>query len=91
MPRLEYERVPIKDSAPRGSFTLPRDVIRILGDGDPEIGNLVLLDTFGVHPMSAPLGAIHPDAVRDLGHGNAAAGRKVLQKFVTMIRKQKAA
>jgi hypothetical protein len=49
------------------------------------------------HPISTAricagaLNILPPEIVTDIGHGNPAAGRKVLQKFVTMIRKQKAA
>ena len=82
--KVHYERVPMHSQ--RG-FAIPQDVITALGRGDPEIGNAVLLDTFGVHLMAAPHRSIHLETVRDIGGGDIEKGKKVLRRFIAKVRK----
>jgi len=81
---------PIKGRPPRGSFTLPDDVVDHLGDGDPRVAGSVLHGMFGLAPATGEDDprVIDPDVVREIGHGSASAGRRVLEKFVAMLRRQ---
>jgi hypothetical protein len=83
--KVHYERVPLKAA----DFTVPRDIVEALGNGDPVIGHAGLSDTFGTHVMAGPPGVVPSYAVAVLGHGDPQAGRKVLSKFVAMARRQR--
>ena len=71
-------------------FRIPRDVISKLGDGDLPLGVAVLYQMFGERPAAHPFGTISREAVQAIGNGNMAAGRKVLTRFVSMVRSQHA-
>ena len=86
-PGVHYEQPAIRGQPPRGSFRLPRDIINILGDGDPHAGGRVLAHMFSVEPGDDPT-IISADVVRDVGHGDLAKGHKVLGRFVQMVRRQ---
>ena len=79
--KVHYERVPM-GSPPRGAFILPRDVVARLGGDD--VAHAVMADTFGFHPVNVPVGTIPSDAVRDAG------GRRVISKFIEMVRRRDA-
>jgi hypothetical protein len=86
--KVHYERIETHAS-PHG-FAIPADVIKTLGRGDPEIGNAVLLETFGVHPMAVPHSSIHLQTVREIGGGDIEAGKRVIRKFIAKVRKHHA-
>jgi hypothetical protein len=86
-PGVHYEQPAIRGQPPRGSYRLPRDLIAHLGKGDVKAGAAVAAGMFSVEPGDDPT-IIHPDVVRDLGHGSVAAGRRVLERFVAMLRRQ---
>ena len=77
--KVHYERVPTH--GPHG-FVVPRDVIDRLGGDD--VAHAVMADTFGFHALNAPVGTIPPNAVRDAG------GRRVISKFIEMVRRRDA-
>lgn len=82
--RISRTRLPTK--IPPGSFVLPPDILKALGEGDEEAGAQVIafmLDLGTYYPR-----LIRPEAVRDLGHGDLQAGRRVLQAFVRLVRQQ---
>jgi hypothetical protein len=83
-----YEQPRIKNRPPRNSFTLPDDAVRQLGD--PHTAGMVLAGMFGVRPYTGEDDprVIDPDVVKHIGHGSLAAGQKVLQRFVQMLRRQ---
>lgn len=81
---MNDERIALTHSQ-RG-FPIPPDVIKTLGRGDPEIGNFILLETFGVHPMAAPYRSIHLETVREIGGGDVEKGKRVLRKFIAKVR-----
>ena len=85
-----YTQPPIKGRPPRNSFTLPDDVVNHLGDGDPHVAGAVLHGMFGLAPATGEDDprVIDPDVVKHIGHGSVAAGRKVLERFVQMVRRQ---
>jgi hypothetical protein len=66
------------------SFTLPRDVIDKIGNGDPKTAGAVLKRLFGVNPSSPT--SIPAATVRALGPGDLSAGYKVLEKFARLLR-----
>jgi hypothetical protein len=68
-------------------FRIPYDVIRKLGNGDNGRGLAALCDTFGIHPMAGSPGEISADVVKETGHGDPIAGRRVLSKFVAAVRR----
>jgi hypothetical protein len=70
-------------------FRIPRDVIHKLGDGDRPLGVAVLYRMFGERPASHPFGTIAAETVQAIGNGNINAGRKVLTRFVSMVRSQR--
>jgi hypothetical protein len=76
----------LRNQPPRESFRLPRDVIDKLGNGDPQAGGAVVHGMFGIEPDGDP-SVIHADVVRDIGHGDIKAGRRVLEKFIAMLRR----
>jgi hypothetical protein len=61
-----------------GVFHVDLRHIAALGRGNLEAGEALLHRMFR---MSGPR-SIHPDAVRQVGNGSIAAGRKVLEKFI---------
>jgi hypothetical protein len=71
--------------APCGSFRLDRNTIAALGDGDLKAGAAVAAGMFSVEPGDDPT-IIRPDVVRDVGHGDMKAGRRVLEKFIARVR-----
>ena len=77
--KVHYERVPTHGSH---GFVVPRDVIDRLGGDD--VAHAVMADTFGFHALNAPVGTIPPNAVRDAG------GRRVISKFIEMVRRRDA-
>jgi hypothetical protein len=91
--RLTYERVPIvplrKADTPVQPFTIPADALRKLGGDSIALGHAVLHDLLGTHVMSGPLGTIPPDAVKAVGNGDPITGRKVLNKLVAIVRRQR--
>jgi hypothetical protein len=85
---VHYEQPAIRGQPPRGSFRIPRDVIAKLGHGDLKAGGAVAHGMFGIEADSDFPDVVHADVVRDIGHGSANAGRKVLEKFVARVRRQ---
>jgi hypothetical protein len=71
-------------------FKIPKDVISKLGDGDLPLGVAVLYRMFGERPASHPFGTVSAETIAQIGNGNMAAGRKVLTRFVGMVRSQRA-
>ena len=84
--RLHYSPVPVRGMAPPGSFRIPRDVFAALGQGDLKVGGAVAHAMFGIEDDPDDPTYVHPHAVRIIGNGNLAAGRKVLEKFVARVR-----
>ena len=72
---------------PPGSFVLPLDAVFALGGGNGELGEDIIREMFagGRHDAAMPR-ILPPEVVRDIGHGNLANGRRVLQKFVADLR-----
>jgi hypothetical protein len=88
-PGTYYTQPQIKGRPPRGSFTLPDDVVDHLGDGDPRVAGAVLHGMFGLAPFTdGDPRAIDADLVKEIGHGSLAASQKVLKRFVQMLRRQ---
>jgi hypothetical protein len=71
------------------AFVLPGDVVRSMGGGSREAGLAAADEMFG-HHRAYGRGVVHPDVVRHIGDGNITKGRRVLQKFVALTRKQAA-
>jgi hypothetical protein len=72
---------------PPGSFVLPIDIAMILGAGDGEVGESIFGKMFSggrYNPQTARI--LPPEVVKDVGHGNINAGRRVLDKFVKRLR-----
>jgi hypothetical protein len=90
MTHVHYQRVPLESGGmkllaeharrviPRGSHHVPLATVRQLGHGDLEAGEALLHQMF---VMAAPR-AVHPHALRELGNGSLATGRKVLERFL---------
>jgi hypothetical protein len=89
-PKPYYVQPQIKGRPPRNSFTLPDDVVNYLGNGDPKIAGSVLHGMFGLRPFTGEGDprVLDSDVVTDIGHGSLAKGRKVLERFVQMVRRQ---
>jgi hypothetical protein len=85
-PGVHYEQPAIKGQPPRGSFRLPKDVINKLGEGDPQAGGRVAAHMFSAEPDIDFPDVVHADVVRDIGHGDIKAGRRVLERFVQRVR-----
>jgi hypothetical protein len=85
---VHYEQPAIKGQPPRGSFRLPKDVINKLSEGDPQTGGRVAAHMFGVEPDTDSPDVVHADVVRDIGHGDIKAGRRVLEKFIARVRRR---
>jgi hypothetical protein len=86
--KMYYQMPPVAGMAPPGSFRIPKDVIAALGDGDLESGGFVLHSLFGIEDTPDDPTVIHPHVIRIIGNGSLAAGQKVLQRFVQMVRRQ---
>jgi hypothetical protein len=72
---------------PPGSFIVPLDVAFALGNGDGGIGEDIIAKMFaGGRYTEAMPRVLPPEVVREIGHGNIANGRRVLEKFVTDLR-----
>lgn len=80
--RVRYERV--RGVPEPGSFRLPHHAVHALGAGDGRTAGRVIASLFGPGAGDNPT-VIHPDIVRELGHGDAKAGARVLKKFVSMV------
>jgi hypothetical protein len=86
--KLHYSPVPIRGMPPPGSFRIPKDVFEALGQGDMKLGGAVVHSMFGIEDDPEDPTLIHPDAVRIIGHGSLAAGRKVLTRWAQMVSRQ---
>jgi hypothetical protein len=78
--KVTYERVT------RG-YRVPNDVIDALGGNDRALGACVMADIFNVHFLHA--GVLDHEALARLGDGDPKIGKRVLQKFITGIRREK--
>ena len=83
---VEYQR-PIFGGSLKGSFKLPHNAIRALGNGDPEAGLAVSDHLFG-HHTALGRGTVHPLVVAHIGEGDLKAGHKVLRKFVSSLKQR---
>jgi hypothetical protein len=86
--KLHYSPVPVRGMPAPGSFRIPKDVFAALGDGDLKVGGAVAHAMFGIEDDPEDPTIIHPHAVRIIGNGNLNAGRRVLDRFVQMVRRQ---
>jgi hypothetical protein len=86
--KLHYTMPDVRGMAPPGSFRLPKDVFAALGDGDLKVGGAVVHAMFGIEDDPEDPTIIHPHAVRIIGNGNINAGRRILDRFVSMVRRQ---
>jgi len=89
-PKPYYQQPRIRNRPARNSFVLPDDVVNALGAGDPKIAGSVIHLIFGLRPFTGegnPL-EIDPDMVAEVGHGSLTKGRKVLERFVQIVRRQ---
>ena len=84
---LEYQR-PTFGGSLKGAFKLPHNAVRALGNGDADAGLAVSDQLFG-HHIALGRGTVHPDVLHDIGNGDIKAGRRVLQKLVTMLRQKR--
>jgi hypothetical protein len=78
--KLHHQQPKIKGQPPPGAFRLSRDVFAALG---PAVARAM----FAIDDDDDP-SIVHPHVVRILGEGSLAAGRRVLEKFVAMLRRQ---
>jgi hypothetical protein len=68
---------------PAGSFHIDFADVAKLGGGDLERGEAILGQMFRlVGPRS-----LHPAVLHELGNGNAAVGRRVIEKFLSRLHK----
>ena len=79
--KLHYNMPPVRGMAPPGSFRIPRDVFEALGGGDLKLGGAVAHAMFGLEDDPERPDLIHPHAVRIIGNGDLAKGRKVLERL----------
>jgi hypothetical protein len=86
--KMHYNMPPVAGMAPPGSFRIPKDVFEALGQGDLKLGGAVAHAMFGIEDDPEDPTVVHPHAVRIIGNGSLAAGQKVLQRFVSMVRRQ---
>ena len=84
--KLHYSMLPVRGMPAPGSFRIPRDVFAALGDGDLKVGDAVAHAMFGIEDDHDEPTIVHPHAVRIIGNGSLAAGRRVLEKFVARVR-----
>jgi hypothetical protein len=88
-----YERVPMRHEARKvdastEGFEVPHDVVKTIGGGIYAVGLAILHDVVpGGHVMHGPV--ISPDTLKTIGDGDASAGRKVLNKLVAIVRRQR--
>ena len=86
--KLHYTMPDVRGMAPPGSFRLPKDVFAALCDGDLKVGGAVVHAMFGIEDDPEDPTIIHLHAVRIVGNGNINAGRRILNRFVAMARRQ---
>jgi hypothetical protein len=86
--KMHYQMPAVRGMPAPGSFRIPRDVFEALGDGDLKVGGAVVHAMFGLEDDPERPDLIHPHAVRIIGSGDLAKGRKVLERFVQMVRRQ---
>jgi hypothetical protein len=72
-------------------FKIPKDVISKLGNGDMPLGVAILYQMFGERPATHPFGTISAETVAQIGGGSLPKGRAVLNEFITVVRKDRAA
>jgi hypothetical protein len=65
-------------------------VVEALGHGDASTGLAVITDTFGLSDTVVNPRHLQAEAVRAIGHGSFTAGRRVLEKFVKLVRTEAA-
>jgi hypothetical protein len=85
--RTHYNMPPVRGMAPPGSFRIPKDVFAALGQGDLKVGGAVVHSMFGIEDDPEDPTIVHPHAVRIIGNGSLAAGRRVLERFVARVRR----
>jgi hypothetical protein len=85
--QTHYTMPDVRGMAPPGSFRIPKDVFAALGDGDLKVGGAVIHQMFGIEDDPEDPTIIHPHAVRIIGNGSLAAGRRVLERFVAQVRR----
>ena len=74
--KLHYSMPPVRGMPAPGSFRIPRDVFAALGDGDLKVGGAVAHAMFGIEDDPDDPTIVHPHAVRIIGNGSLAAGRR---------------
>jgi len=84
-PGVHYEQPEIRGQPPRGSFRLDRSTLAALGDGDLKAGAAVAAGMFSIAPGDDPQ-IVQAGVVRDIGHGDIKAGRRVLERFAQRVR-----
>jgi hypothetical protein len=73
---------------PPGSFVMPLDVIKTIGGGNEITGEELIAHIFP-QMLDASHARVLPAAVvSSLGEGSIAAGRKVLRKFIELMRQR---
>ena len=73
---------------PAGGFVLPLDVIKAIGGGDIVLGEELIAHIFPQMLDASHARALPPHVVSDIGEGSIAAGRKVLAKFIELMRQR---
>jgi hypothetical protein len=86
--KLHYSPVLVRGMPAPGSYRIPRDVFEAVGQGDIKMGAAAIHAMLGVEDFPERPDLIDPLAVRILGDGSLAAGRRVLDRFVQMVRRQ---
>ncbi len=81
--RVHYER-PLYSGSMTGAYKLPLSAVRALGHGDRRAGEAVPRSMFGEHAALGP-GVVHPNAIQQIGNGDAHLGRAILQQFVKRL------
>jgi hypothetical protein len=66
---------------PAGAYHVDLRHLSALGAGDLETGEALLHKMF---KMAGPR-TVHPNALRELGNGNAVSGRRVIEKFLSRL------
>jgi hypothetical protein len=85
--KMHYSPIPVRGILP-GSFRIPRDVFEALGDGDLKLGGYIVHAMFGIEDDPERPDLVGPSALRIVGDGSLAAGRRVLDRWVAQVRKQ---
>jgi hypothetical protein len=88
--QMHYTMPDVRGMPAPGSFRIPKDVFAALGDGDLKLGGAVVHSMFGIEDDPEDPTLVHPHAVRIIGNGSLAAGRKVLERFVQQVRRSAA-